>query len=165
MNFLELAKSRYSVRKFTAEPVSEEDLNTILEAARIAPTACNRQPQHIFAAVSPEARAAVATATACHFDAPVLLVVTYDRTISWHREFDHADYGTADVAISVTQMMLQAHELGLGSTYVAWFDPAKLAAALKLPENLVPAAILPLGHPAPDAEPAKMHGQKKSLAE
>ena len=165
MDFLELAKARYSVRKFTDEAVSREEIGKILEAAQAAPTACNRQPQHIYVAVTPEARAAVATATSCHFNAPVLMVIAYDRTISWHREFDKADYGTADVAITVTQMMLQAAELGLGSTYVAWFDPAKLSAALQLPANMVPAAILPVGHPAPDAEPAIMHTRRKPLSE
>ncbi len=80
MTFQELAKKRYSVRSFKNAPIEEEKLNLILEAGRVAPPACNNQPQKIYVAKSAEARQKLASVCRCTFDAPVILVVCYDRT-------------------------------------------------------------------------------------
>ena len=61
--------------------------------------------------------------------------------------------------------MLAAHEQGLGSCWVAHFDPAKLTEFFALPENIVPIALLPIGYPADDAKPAAMHAKKNKLEE
>ena len=73
--------------------------------------------------------------------------------------------GLVDASIITTHLMLQAAELGLGTTWVGSFDPTKAAKALDLPANIVPVAILPLGYPAADAAPAAMHTSRKDLAE
>ena len=75
MTFQELSRARYSVRSFQNTPIEEETLNLILEAGRIAPTACNNQPQKIYVAKSEESRKKLASVCRCTFDAPVILVV------------------------------------------------------------------------------------------
>ena len=118
MDFEKLSAERYSLRKFDTRPVEREKLNLILEAGRNAPTTHNNQPQRIFVLQSPEALEKADACVDCHFHAPVVIVVGYDPKESWHREHDGKDHGEIDAAIAVTQMMLQAADLGLGTTYV-----------------------------------------------
>jgi len=160
-SFLNLASRRYSVRRFSDKPIDKTTLDLILEAGRIAPTACNFQPQRILVIESDEARAKVKECTACHFDAPLTLLVCYDQTVSWKRKFDGDEGGPIDASIVTTQMMLQAFELGVGSTWVGSFDPQKVRKVFKLPENYVPIALLPLGYPAADAAPSSGHAKRE----
>ena len=116
MDFEKLSAERYSLRKFDTRPVEQEKLDLILEAGRNAPTAHNNQPQRIFVFRSPEALEKADACMDCHFHAPVVIGVGYDPKESWHREHDGKDHGEIDAAIAVTQMMLQAADLGLGTT-------------------------------------------------
>ena len=70
-----------------------------------------------------------------------------------------------DCAIVMTQMMLKIHEMGLGSCFVAWFDPQTLRDELELPPELVPVGILPCGIPADESAPLNMHSDKKPLSD
>ena len=158
MNFLELAKEkRYSVRKFKDMAVEKEKLDLILEAGRVAPTACNYQPQRILVVESESAREKLKMCTPCHFDAPVILVVCYDRTTCWKNKKNGTVGGDVDASIVCTQMMLEAADLGLGTTWVGAFDHRKLRELFMLPDYLVPVALLPVGYPANDAEPHPWH--------
>lgn len=158
MDFLQLAKDqRFSVRKFTAEPVAKEQLDLILEAGRIAPTAANFQPQRILVLDSAESLAKLASCTIYHFNAPVALLVCYDGTTCWKHPQGGKPSGDVDASIVTTHMMLQAASLGLGSTWVAAFDHAKIRELFRIPAYLTPVALLPLGHPAPDAAPNPAH--------
>ncbi|MDY3281453.1 nitroreductase family protein [Dysosmobacter sp.] len=166
MDFKELAQARYSLRKFSDKPVEQEKLDLILEAARCAPTAHNLQPQRVLVLRSPEAREKAHRATPFRFGEPVLLMVACDEAASWHRECDNKAHGQIDAAIAVTQMMLQAADLGLGTTYVGVFDPEVLHA--EFPEELkglTPIALLPLGYPAEGAHPSRLHADRKPLEE
>lgn len=165
MDFLKLAKQRYSVRKFLPKPVSDSDLQAILEAGRLAPTACNLQPQRIYAIRSAAGLAKLRRCTSCHFDAPLVLLICYDTSESWKRSFDGFDSGCMDASIVSTHIMLAAAERGLGSTWVCYFDPKLLRHDFSLPEQQIPALLLPLGYPAPDATANPMHFQRKDLAE
>ena len=147
MNFAELSAQRYALRKFSDRPVEDALLQQVLEAGRNAPTAHNNQPQRIFVLQSPEAMAKVA----------------YDPAAAWDRECDGKNHGEIDATIAVTQMMLQAADLGLGTTYVGMFDPEKLTAAFPEMAGLVPIAMLPLGYPAEGAHPARLHTDRKSM--
>lgn len=129
MDFAKLAAERYSLRKFSDRPVEAEKLSAVLEAGRNAPTAHNLQPQRIFVLQSSEALEKVDGCTGAHFHPPVMLLVAYDPEAAWKREDDGKNHGEIDAAIAVTQMMLQAADLGLGTTYVGMFDPEKLHAA------------------------------------
>lgn len=161
MTFLELAVKRYSVRKFSNVPVETEKLNKILEAGRIAPTACNNQPQSVLVLISPEALDKLKKCTPCHFDAPAALIVCYDKNTSWKRHFDKKDHGDIDASIVCAHMMLAAADSGLGTTWVCHFDPEAVVREFSLPDNIVPSSILPLGYAADDAEPAPWHAQRK----
>lgn len=165
MDFQALSAARYSLRKFSTQPVESEKLALILEAGRNAPTAHNNQPQRIFVLQSTEALEKADTCTAAHFHPPVMLIVGYDAAVSWKRETDGKDHGEIDAAIAATQMMLQAADLGLGTTYVGMFEPDKLLAAFPEMAGTCPIALLPLGYPAEGARPARLHTDRRSLEE
>ena len=145
--------------------MEQEKLNLILEAGRNAPTAHNNQPQRIFVLQSPEAMAKADACMGCHFHPPVLLAVAYDPAEAWNREDDGKNHGEIDATIAATQMMLQAADLGLGTTYVGMFYPEKLLAAFPEMEGLNMTAILALGYPAEGAHPAKLHTVRKPMEE
>ena len=166
MTFLELAKERYSVRNFQNRPIAEADLAKILEAAAAAPTACNNQPQRIYIAESEEARKKLASVCRCTFDAPVIMVVCYDRTRDWKNKFMPGyESGETDAAIVCTHMMLEAWELGIGSCWVGYFSADQVAEVLGLPENVRVSALLPMGYPAEEAKPLPLHFQSRPIEE
>ena len=158
-DFMTLAKERYSVRKFSQRPIEEEKLAQVLKAGHLAPTACNFQPQKVFVLKSESALEKLKKCTDCHFNAPIALLVCYDKEKSWKRSYDGADSGYVDASIVTTHMMLAAAEIGLGSTWVMWFDPDAIRSEFALAENLEPVALLPLGYPAENAKPAHLHGK------
>lgn len=160
MDFLQLVKDRYSVRKFSDRKVEREKLDLILEAGRVAPTAVDYQPQRILVIESEENLAKLKSCTIYHFHAPMALLVCYDTTASWKRSYDQADMGMVDASIVTTQMMLQAAELGLGTTWVGHFDPEAIRAAYDIPDFLIPAALLPLGYPREDCHPHPLHEKR-----
>ena len=162
-SFIELAKERYSMRKYDPKPVEPEKLSAILEAGRIAPTAHNNQPQRIKVITAPDDLAKVDGCTRCRFRTTTVLLVCYDRTVTWKRDFDGACSGEVDAAIVTTHMMLAAQELGLGSCWVMYFDPAKTRELFALPDHIIPVAFLPLGYPADVAAPSAMHGDRVAL--
>ncbi|MBE6038813.1 MAG: nitroreductase [Anaerofustis stercorihominis] len=158
MKFLELAKDRYSVRKFDTRPVEDEKIASILEAAKVAPTAANRQPQKIYVLKSEESRKKLAEVCTCTFDAPVIFVIAYDKDAAWqNRLMPGYCSGETDASIVCTHMMLQAWDEGIGSCWVGWFSSDQVKEALGLGENIVVSAILPVGYPAEDAAPGPMH--------
>ena len=163
MAFLELAKTRYSVRSYNSVPVEQNKVAQILEAGRIAPTACNNQPQRIKVITEPADLSKVDVCTPCRFGAPAVLLVCYDNTASWKREFDGADSGYVDASIVTTHLMLAAHELGLGTCWVMYFDPVKTRESFSLAQNIIPVAFLPIGYPAEDASAAYGHAHKQLL--
>lgn len=164
-DFFELAESRYSVRKYKTQPVEREKLAKILEAARIAPTAGNRQPHRIKVITDAAELEKVDVCTKCRFGAPAVMLICYDKETTWVRPFDGANSGDVDSSIITTFMMMQAQDLGLGTCWVMFFDPAKTAEQFALPDNIVPVAFLPLGYPADDAEPGPKHGERFTLDE
>ena len=166
MTFFELAKQRCSVRSYKDTPIEEEKLKLILEAGRIAPTACNNQPQKIYVVKGEAARKKLAAVCRCTFDAPVILVVCYDRNRDWKNKLQPGyESGETDAAIVCTHMMLQAFELGIGSCWVGYFNPKTVAETLGLPENVTVSALLPMGYPAEDAKPLPLHSQFRDLAD
>lgn len=166
MTFMELAKARYSVRAFKNQPIEDEKLNTILEAGRIAPTACNYQPQRIFVAKSEDARQKLASVSPCTFGAPVVLVVCYDRTRDCKSPLTPGyEFGEMDASIVCTHMMLQATELGIGSCWVGYFNTNQVVEALGLSENLTVCALLPIGYASDDAKPTENHTKYREFAD
>jgi len=148
MDFMELARTRYSVRKFSPQPVEEEKLNIILEAGRIAPTARNLQPQKVYVLRSPEAVAKAEKLTECMYGASTALLVCCDMDRVWQNTL-RPGYSSCEVdpSIVTTQMMLAAWELGIGSVWVGHFCDTEVIEGYALPENIHPVAFLPLGYP------------------
>ena len=165
MDFLTLAKERCSVRKFRPDAVPKEDILKILEAGRVAPTACNNQPQRILAITGDDARARLKKCTACHFDAPLAFLICADTAVCWRRSFDGKTSEEVDAAIVTTHMMLEAASLGIGSTWVMFFDPEAARAEFALPETVVPVAMLMMGYPAEGYQPSERHEMRKPLSE
>jgi nitroreductase len=95
--------------------------------------------------------------TPFRFKAPVVLLVCFDKNECWKRPYDGEHSGWVDASIVTTQMMFQAADLGLGTTWVMYFAAAKVVKEFNLPENIVPVALLPLGYPADDAIPNENH--------
>lgn len=157
MDFLKLATERYSVRKFENKPVENEKIEKILKAALVAPTGCNYQPQRILVINSEDALAKLKDCTRCHFDAPCAMLVCYNKDECWTRPYDGNQSGIVDASIVATHIMLEAAELGIGSTWVMHFNPFKMREAFEIPENVEPVALLVMGYPASDALPNERH--------
>lgn len=165
MNFIELAKERFSVREFSSRPVEDEKLKKILEAAKVAPTAVNFQPQKLYVIKSP---AAIEKLTGFRniFGAPLAVIVCYDENISWKNGKDNGhDSGEVDASIVTTHMMLQAWELGIGSCWIGSFNPKEVSEAFDIPACEHPVAILPLGYPAEGCSPSDRHAAYRAAEE
>lgn len=164
MDFMTLAENRYSVRKFDPRKVEPEKVEQILRAGQLAPTAKNQQPQRILVLQSEQALEKLGKVTVCTFGCTLALMVCYDDTLSWKRPFDGKDSGDIDAAIAATHMMLAARELGIGSTWVMFFDPDAARKQFELPEHIHPTAILVMGYPAADAAPSDRHAVRQPLS-
>lgn len=162
MSFLDLARARYSERRFALDPLEPEKLSRILEAARVAPTARNLQPQRILVVQSPEGLAKIDRATSCRFGAPVVLVLSYDMTVA-SRHPDVVDFGVVDTAIAATHMMLEAQELGVHSCWVGLIDPPELRRQFDIPRTQRIISVMPLGYPSERSHPAHLHEESLPL--
>jgi nitroreductase len=160
MDFGKLSAARYSVRKFKDAPVPKEKLDLVLEAARNAPTASNCQPQRILVITGEQKLRQVDAVTTCRFGAPVVFLICADTESCWVRPFDGKKSAEIDASIVTTQMMLQAADIGLGTTWVMYFDPARAKREFNLPDHWQLVAILVMGIPADDAEPGNFHTRR-----
>lgn len=165
MDFIELTKARYSVRKFSSEQVKKDDLELILKAGHLAPTACNKQPQHIIVVDTTEGLSKLKKCTSSHFNCPLALLVCYDNTKCWVREFDGKNSGEVDASIVTTHMMLEAASIGVGSTWVMHFIPEAVIEEFSIPPHIIPVAILVMGYPAPEAHPSSSHNKVRDEKE
>lgn len=154
MDFLEFARKRWSVRSYSNQPVEDEKISKILQAAMIAPTAVNYQPEKIYVLKSREALDKIRTVTKSTYQAPLVFLICSDTERSWHSPFaSNYNSGEMDASIVCTHMMLEAEDLGLGSVWVLLFDPEKVKKAFNLPKNIVPHCLLPVGYPSENAAP------------
>jgi nitroreductase len=169
MDFLELSKLRYSVRKFDAKKVEDEKLEKVLEAGRLAPTAKNPQSHKIFVLKSDDALGRINEATPMAYHAPVVLMVCFDKNISYKNTADgrYPNYegGEADACIVTTAMMMEATELGLGTLWARGYDSQKIFDAFPEIKGLELVCLLDIGYPAEDSEPSPRHASRKPLSE
>ena len=165
MSFLEMAKKRYSARKFTEQQVEQEKIDQILEVAKIAPTAHNNQPQHIIVINEPQMLEKLKDCTAYTFHAPLNFLICYDSSKSWVRAADNKEMGHVDAAIIATHMMMMIDDIGLGATWVGGFDPAKVKALFNLPDNIIPVAFLPTGYPVDPPRVSPLHEQRIAISD
>jgi nitroreductase len=156
MHFLELAKKRYATRNFLPTPVSDADLALILEAARVAPTAKNLQPQRLLVIRSEAGRQRLAKAARVH-GAPLAIITCAEHGVSWKRPGDGKDHADIDVSIVQDHMMMQATDLGLATLWVCWFDPAILRKEFNIPASVEPVSILAVGYEGGTPKPFDRH--------
>jgi nitroreductase len=158
MSFLDLVNKRFSVRSFAATPVSDADLTKVLEAGRLAPTAANKQPVSFIVVRAAKQRQELGKAYPREWfvHAPVIVVVCVEPAKAWVRT-DGKNFADVDGAIAMDHMTLCAADLGLGSCWIAAFDPAPLRRILELPPGIEPLAMMPLGTPA---EPVRAKSRK-----
>lgn len=164
--FLELAKARYSCRLYDSKPVSREQIEQVLEAARVAPSAVNAQPWHFVVVTQSPLRENIA---ACYSrpwlgTAPVIIVACGDHSLSWRRA-DGKDHCDIDMAIAIDHITLAATDLGLATCWICKFDAMKCAEHLKLPSHISPVAMIPLGYPADNVVDSERHLKRKTLDE
>lgn len=165
MKFQELARKRYSCKKYSDKAVDESLISEVLECGRLAPTAKNLQEQHIYVATSSDALAKIDECTPCRYGAPVVLVVAFDKTNVYTYPDGKRESGIEDAAIVATHLMLGAADLGLDSCWVNCFYPDKLHDLLGLPENEEILMILDLGYAAEGFKPLPNHDSRKPLSE
>jgi len=165
MDFLTLARTRYSVRKYQSRPVEPEKLERILTAAQVAPTAANIQPVRLLVIESKEGKAKLAT-VANTFSAPLVIVVCVDTKAAWHRPMDGWSAEAVDASILTDHMMLEATDLGLGSLWVCYFHADKLRDAFNLPDGIDPVNILAIGYAdTKPLDPMRHTTTRKGLSE
>lgn len=167
MKFLQLASERYSVRKFKPRKIEDKNMEKILDAAKVAPTAVNYQPQKIYILESDEAMETLRSVCKNTFGAPEALLICYDETRAWKNSLrENYNSGEVDCAIVATHMMLEAWELGIGSCWVGAFNAEDVARAFGLEEQIRPVVVMPIGYPAEDAKPyKKMHNVYRPVEE
>jgi nitroreductase len=146
MDFLELAKQRCSIRSFKEMPIEKDKLDRILEAGRVAPSACNKQPQRIIVVQNLNGIKKVQKAYKT-FGSPCILIICRDERDALVREFDNKCSGDLDIGIVTDHMMLAAREIGIGSVMVGLFDPGIIRKEFNIPEYIQPTALLILGYP------------------
>ncbi len=148
MDVLETIAARYSVRGYTSDPVDDETLTKVLEAARWAPTAANRQPFRLVVVRTQgrEKELARIYGRPWFVTAPLVIAVVAVPGEAWRR-MDDKPYDEVDATIAMDHLILAAASMGLGTCWVAAFDPGAAREVLGLPADVEPVAFTPLGYP------------------
>lgn len=163
MEFSEVIKNRYSCKKFDGRQVEKEQLDAILEAGRLAPTAKNLQEQRIYVVQSEEGLAKIDKITPCRYGAATAVVVAFDKNNVFTYPGEKRDSGVEDATIVATHLMLAAKAEGVDSCWINFFDPEVMARELGLPENEEVLMMLDLGYAAEDTKPFPTHSQRKEI--
>ncbi|MDF2908786.1 MAG: nfrA2 [Herbinix sp.] len=147
MSVLELVERRYSVRGYQDREIEKDKLLQILEAGRLAPSAVNFQPVHLYVLDKKEDQEKLYEVYRREWfmDSPVIIVICGDHTKSWKRK-DGKDHCDIDAAIVVDHMTLAATELGLGTCWICAFDAQRSHELLALPENIEVITLLTIGY-------------------
>ena len=157
MDFTSLIQNRYSCRAFSPKPVEQEKVDRILEAGRIAPTAVNKQPVHVWAVTNPGTRS--------NYGAPLLLVVGCRPADAWVRRYDGKNGAEVDASIVATYLMLAAENEGLATLWVGSFDPALLAGILSGTDGYELVAMINVGYAAEGSAPSEKHWSRVEMGE
>jgi len=148
MDINELIKKRYSVRAYKSDPIEEEKLLYVLNAARLAPTASNRQPFQIIVIHTKDREQDLLTIYQREWfvQAPLILCVCGLPASAWIRR-DGRQYLDVDAAIVMDHMVLAASDIGLGTCFIAEFDATNAHNVLSIPDEVEPILFTPLGYP------------------
>lgn len=150
----ELVKARFSVRTYKNIGVTDAQVEELLDCARMAPSACNKQPWDVHVVRSAEMLEKVGNAYPRDWfkTAPCVLVLVSNHEESWHRPSDGKDHADIDISILADHITLKAVEMGLGTCWVCNFDKELVSQLLQLKETLEPAVLIPIGVPDVEAK-------------
>ena len=162
MNVLDLMKQRCSIRQFQDRPIEKDKLLYVLEAARVAPSACNYQPWRLIVIEDKGLIRRISPDWIPESKAPVVIVGCGDHRQGWRRR-DGKDHTDVDLTIAVDHMTLAAAEVGLGTCWICAFDAYQCASVLELPYQLEPAVLLPIGYTAEHKDPQRHQAERKPL--
>jgi len=165
MSMKELVQQRRSVRRYSDRPISREDLARCLEAARLAPSACNSQPWKFIVVDDPAVKNRLAerifsgmySMNAFAKAAPVLIAVVSEKMkflAAVGSQVRATPYYLVDIGIACEHLVLQAQELGIGSCWMGWFNEKVLKEELKVPKDRKVDIVIALGYP-PDDKPVE----------
>lgn len=161
---------RWSCRRYRPDPVSRSDLEAILEAARLAPSACNQQPWRFAVVGDVRLRRRIVEegflpgiAMAWALDAPVHVVVGMERSFVTHRlaaSVSGVDYPWVDIGIAGEHLVLAATARGLGTCWIGWIRPRVVARVVGWPRSVKPVVVITVGHPL-EALPGPLPGSRR----
>ena len=153
--------ARRSIRKYTNETVSEDDVKTLLEAAMAAPSASNRKPWHFVVVTGRDKLDRLAEAHSYGkmlFEASLCIAVCGDETIS-------KSFWVQDCSAATENLLLAATALGLGSVWLGAYPRdarvAEIRELLGLPANVIPLNLISIGHPAEEKEPRTQYDEDR----
>jgi nitroreductase len=165
--FDDIIRERRSVRRYLDRPVEQEKLRAVIEAARLAPSACNAQPWRFVAVTEKQTRERLlreglggAVPNTWAQTAPCVVVACSDLQLFTHtlgETVQGVHYHLIDLGIALEHLVLKATELGLGSCYIGWFRGKQIARVLDLPGSWKAECLVTLGYPesVPEASPRK----------
>jgi nitroreductase len=162
MDFSQLIETRYSVRAYKPKRVEDDKLQQVLEAARLAPTAANRQPFQLIVIHTEDRKEELSRIYDRDWfvQPPLVIGICGVPGLAWSRR-DEMNYHVVDATIVMDHLILAAANLGLGTCWIGAFDPAAAREVLGLPDTVEPIAFTPLGYPADEPKPKK----RKPLSE
>lgn len=157
MKFIELTRERHSVRSYTDRPVEKEKLDYILECARLAPSAVNKQPWKFIVVQSAEGKANICRCYAREWmaEAPLYIIVCAVDSEAWTRRYDGKNHADIDAAIATEHICLAAADQGLGSCWVCNFDTELIGRLFPFGADTHPVAIIPIGYANETCKPEK----------
>lgn len=164
LDFLTLAKKRCSTRAFLQQQIKDEELSSILEAARVAPTNGNLQNFQIYVIQEKALLQKIYQNAQC-YNAPTVLVVTYDITKKFVSSVNENHSGLIDTSVILTHMMLEATDLLIGSVWINYFKPEPIQQLLDLPKNIVVAHLLAIGYPGVPFSSSDRHNKQRKPIE
>jgi nitroreductase len=155
MEYSELIAARYSVRAYQPDPVEDEKLQAVLEAARLAPTAANRQPFQLVVMHTHGRKEEIGRIYRKDWfvQAPIVIGVCAISSLAWVRESDRFNARLIDAAIVADHLILAVTNLGLGTCWIAAFNVVAARSVMGLPEEAEPVIFTPLGYPADQPGP------------
>ena len=164
MDLMQAIRDRRSIRQFRPDPVSEEDIEAVMEAARLAPSWANTQCWKFVIVRDAETKELLAETcgtanrgNAAIRSAPLLIVACAELGKSGYMRgqegSDKGEWYMFDIAMAVHNLTLAAYSLGLGTLHIGWFDAKRAARILQVPQNAVVVELMPLGYAAGEAKP------------
>lgn len=163
MEFNDVIRKRTAIRKFSNKKISQEDIEKILEAGNLAPTAKNYQPQFIYVVLSEEGLEKIDKITPCRYNAQCCLLICSDKNKAFHMN----EYSTfeIDATIVATHMILEATNLNIDSTWIEAFDKNEVKDVFNLDGDIDPVCIINLGYKTDDCPENPLHNQRKNINE